>query len=142
MPELPEAEAVCRKLRRDAVGATIVTARALRTAVTRPQDPNLLAAECAGAVLTAVDRRGKNILLRLSNGRTLRVHLRMTGNLLVIPDVRFLNASVRAWFELEGGKGLVFEDQRLLRTIHVYPTAEIDCVDKEGAFAPLSAAFT
>ena len=39
MPELPEVEAVCRKLRRDAVGAKIVEARIERLRITTPQDP-------------------------------------------------------------------------------------------------------
>lgn len=142
MPELPEVEAVCRKLRRDAVGETIVMVRVERPAVTRPQVPTQLAVESTGAQILAVERRGKNILLRLSNQRTLRVHLRMTGNLVVIPDIRFRPALVRAWFELGSGKGLVFEDPRVLGKIHVYATADVGSLEGDVGVEPLSEAFT
>src|SRR5512134_406713 len=124
MPELPEVEAVCRKLRRDALGATIVMARVLRSATARPQKPRRIKSLVAGRIIETVERRGKNILIGLSGGMWVRIHLRMTGNLYVIPDVRFRPASTRVYFELEGGRGLVFDDPRALGRLHIHTTAE------------------
>src|SRR5580700_11378384 len=86
MPELPEVEAVCRKLRKSAVGATIVSAHVERRRITAPQVPGEVESLLAGRVIERVTRRGKNLLIGLSGGLTLHVHLRMTGNLYVIPD--------------------------------------------------------
>jgi formamidopyrimidine-DNA glycosylase len=136
MPELPEVEAVCRKLRRDAVGARITLARLIR----RPD--RRLAERLRGRRIAGVDRRGKNILLRLDSGLTLRVHLRMTGNLYVVPDVRFRPALARAVFELDGGGALVFEDPRALGVVELLGPAEADRFAESLGIEPLSDAFT
>ena len=136
MPELPEVEAVCRKLRRDAAGATIV-----RALLMRKRDPRL-EGHCRNRRLIGIERRGKNALLHLDGGWSLRVHLRMTGNLYVIPDVRFRVATVRACFELDGGRGLVFDDPRALGVIELHRTAELSSVLGALGPEPLSAGFT
>ena len=79
-----------------------------------------------GARLEAVTRRGKHILIHLSNQSILHVHLRMTGNLYTVPDVRFRSIFIRAYFELNDGRGLVFDDSRLLGKIHLRRADEID----------------
>src|SRR5262245_53269512 len=112
MPELPEVEAVCRKLRRQATGATLVSAHIDRRRITSPQDPAEVEALLSGRKIERIDRRGKNILMRLSGGLTMRAHLRMTGNLYVTPDWRSRPTGVSAWFELEDGRGLLFQDTR------------------------------
>ena len=142
MPELPEVEAVCRKLRAEALGAPIVQMRIEREGIVRPQTAAAIEQGVAGAALQRVERRGKNILLHLSNGSTLRVHLRMTGNLYVVPDVRFRPVSTRAWLELEGGRGILYDDPRALGKIHLYKSGEIDAVLRGVGIEPLSDAFT
>jgi len=42
MPELPEVEAVCRKLRKQATGATLVTVRVERPRITAPPEKSPL----------------------------------------------------------------------------------------------------
>src|SRR5713226_7914330 len=108
MPELPEVEAVCRKLRRQAIGATLADAHIERLRITEPQNPREVEARLRGFVIERIDRRGKNILIILSGGLTMRVHLRMTGNLYVIPDWRLREARSNAWFGLDDGRGLLF----------------------------------
>src|SRR5436190_52708 len=57
MPEMPEVEAVCRKLRRDAVGAKIVKARIERLRITTLQDPAEVEALAIGRTIESVTRR-------------------------------------------------------------------------------------
>lgn len=143
MPELPEVEAVCRRLRESVLGASIVRFQFARPAIARPQDPGEIEARVAGTNIDAIERRGKNILLHLRSGLTMHVHLRMTGNLYAVPDPRFRPVSTRAWWELAGGRGILFEDSRALGRIHVHPTAEIlERLDKTTGVEPLSAGFT
>ena len=57
------------------------------------------------------ERRGKYLLLRLEGERTLAMHLRMTGNLLLVDggeDPPYLRARLR----LDGGRRLLFTDAR------------------------------
>lgn len=142
MPELPEVEAVCRNLRRDALGASILQLRVERASVTRPQDPSTVESQTAGRYIESIERRGKNILLHLSGEAVLHIHLRMTGNLYVVPDVRFRPAKARLWMELEGGRGLIFEDSRVLGKVHLHPAEHLDRVLKQVGVEPLSSDFT
>jgi formamidopyrimidine-DNA glycosylase len=142
MPELPEVEAVCRKLRKHAIGAKLVSAHIERRRITTPQDPAEVEALLTGRSIERIDRRGKNILIALSGGLTMRVHLRMTGNLYVVPDWRLRAAGVSAWFELDGGRGLIFEDTRGLGALTVHDAAGLrKLLDGLGP-EPLSRQFT
>ena len=83
MPELPEVEVVRRGLEPHLKGRmvhrVIVREGRLRWPV-EPSLPSLL----EGRALNALERRGKYLLARFSNG-TLLMHLGMSGNLLFVP---------------------------------------------------------
>ncbi len=136
MPELPEVEAVCRKLRRDVRGARIRRARLLRAA-----EPGL-ERKLRNRRIVDVERRGKNVLIRLGRDKVLRVHLKMTGNLYVRPDGAGLPGTARAWFELDGGRVLVFDDPRALGRIELLSRAELESLSASLGPEPLSAEFT
>jgi len=79
MPELPEVETIVRDLRSEIVGRKICGARFLTRSVWRRRNPS--ARLLTGAHITALGRRGKNILVFLSNDHVLIIHLKMTGRL-------------------------------------------------------------
>jgi formamidopyrimidine-DNA glycosylase len=83
MPELPEVETVRRQLEPELVGKRIESASVLDERLTRPEPPGAVERGVAGREVTAVARRGKYLLIGLEGGRTLALHLRMTGNLLL-----------------------------------------------------------
>jgi len=133
MPELPEVETVRRQLEPELVGKRIVSATVLDERLTRPEAPAALERAVEGREVTAVARRGKYLLVGLEGGRTLAMHLRMTGNLLLrdsehgetadlmkterLAGPRLYEAApepshVRARFELDDGRTLVFTDVR------------------------------
>src|SRR6476659_9336515 len=85
MPELPEVETVRRQLEPELVGKRIEAAAVLDERLTRPESPQSVERAVAGRRGTAVARRGKYLLIGLEGGRTLALHLRMTGNLLWRP---------------------------------------------------------
>jgi formamidopyrimidine-DNA glycosylase len=142
MPELPEVEAVCRKLRKTAMGATLVSAHIERRRITAPQAPDEVESLAAGRSIERITRRGKNILIGLSGGLTLHIHLRMTGNLYVIPDSRLRIAGVSAWFQLNGGRALIFEDMRGLGALRLLDAAQLDRLLGDLGPEPLSRKFT
>jgi formamidopyrimidine-DNA glycosylase len=129
MPELPEVETVRRQLEPELVGKRIETAEVLDERLTRPEPPSALERAVAGREVTAVARRGKYLLLGLEGGRTLAIHLRMTGNLLLRDSEQGETADlmiggprlyepapepshVRARFALDDGRTLLFTDVR------------------------------
>ena len=85
MPELPEVETVARDLARMVVGRRIVSARVLRERNLATPDPSTFTRAIAGREIRRVRRRAKWIIVELEGGLALLVHLRMTGQLLVLP---------------------------------------------------------
>ena len=141
MPELPEVEAIIRKLRPHAVGATIARVDVLRPRTVYPQKPAQLDA-AKGRRIEAIERRGKNIIFRLSRNGALRVHLRMSGILRAIPDARLHSHIVRVLFTLKDGSAIAFEDRRILGTVHFHLREELEGKLGKLGIEPLSRAFT
>lgn len=117
MPELPEVETVRRRLAPVLEGATIARAEILDPRLTRPVPPALVADALVGERVASVDRRGKYLLCRLESGKTLVVHLRMTGSLRhaaagELPD----DAYRRATLALDTGAELGYRDVRRFGT--------------------------
>jgi formamidopyrimidine-DNA glycosylase len=84
MPELPEVETVCRQLDPELAGERIAALEVFDERWSRPVPKAELEAAVAGAVIEGLERRGKYLLLRLDGERTLVMHLRMTGNLVLV----------------------------------------------------------
>jgi formamidopyrimidine-DNA glycosylase len=118
MPELPEVETIRRKLAPVLVDRTIVDVQVLDALWCAPRPPAELEDELRMRRIAGLSRRGKYLLLELEGDRFLVMHLRMTGNLLLVependdpgrPHVRF-----RA--ELDSGERLLFVDLRRFGT--------------------------
>jgi formamidopyrimidine-DNA glycosylase len=113
MPELPEVETVVRDLyTAGLVGSTIraVTLRWHKT-LDRPsiEEARL---RLVGESITGLGRRGKYILIYLSGGDTLIVHLRMTGQLDVQAEATPLDPHHHITLTLDDGRELRFRDTR------------------------------
>lgn len=112
MPELPEVETVRRGLE------PLVQGRQLIDGWGHPSTKFASAPEAIGTTITAADRRGKYLLLRLDDGRTLAVHLGMTGQLRVVGQPS-QDPYLRAWWQLDDGRVLEFRDVRRFGRIGV-----------------------
>jgi formamidopyrimidine-DNA glycosylase len=80
VPELPEVETVRASLEPALVGRRFERVEIRDARLTRPLDPDEVAAELQGEVVEALERRGKYLVFRFRSGRVLLVHLRMTGS--------------------------------------------------------------
>lgn len=144
MPELPEVETVCRSLRQTVLQQTIESV-IVRLPRLLPQDePDTFSRKLEGRSFCSVRRRGKYILLDLSGGDTLVVHLRMTGKLLYLPVSAPWDKHTHIVFTLSGGKTLRYEDVRQFGTLQLADTAA--CLDLPALAAmgpePLDDGFT
>ena len=160
MPELPEVETVARDLRGLIVGATITGAggdwpRAIASHAT----VDAFAAAVAGRRVEAVGRRAKLVVVELSGdpapGRgpaALTIHLKMTGQLFVVPAATPADRHVHVVLALEDGRELRFRDIRKFGRVGCWPIdpatgAVLDGATDEELFAgfgpePLDDAFT
>ena len=89
MPELPEVETVVRDLKKRVVGRRILDVWTdwpkYFKPIRRAQGEGTLREfrrHVVGEKILGVSRRGKNILIEISNGHLILVHLKMTGHLL------------------------------------------------------------
>jgi formamidopyrimidine-DNA glycosylase len=85
VPELPEVETVRRGLEQRVVGRKILAVEVGRERTVRRTSARQLIDSLTGATILAAGRRGKYLLCPLDTGDTLLVHLRMTGQLLLVP---------------------------------------------------------
>ena len=121
VPELPEVETERTRLEERIAGRRLARVTIADERLTRPDDPSAVAAELEGARIEAVERRGKYIAVRLSNGRTLLVHLRMTGGFRYEPA-----SHERAVLELGDGARVAYRDVRRFGTWTLHESDEAD----------------
>jgi formamidopyrimidine-DNA glycosylase len=139
VPELPEVETVRRELEPWLTHRTIVRARRADA----PAGPKYAALERAdGQRIQAVNRRGKFLLLPLSGGDELVIHLGMTGIVSPRPPIDHLRVVV----ELSGKRRttLYFQDARRFGRFLVVRAGRYESLptlDRMGP-EPLSPAFT
>ena len=84
MPELPEVETIRRQLAPALEGKVLECLEVLDPRWCEPAPPDELAVATDGRTIEAVARRGKYLTLALSDEVHVVMHLRMTGNLLLV----------------------------------------------------------
>jgi formamidopyrimidine-DNA glycosylase len=137
VPELPEVETVRRELEPWLTGRRIVRA----SRVEAPPGPKYAELErAAGQRIEGVTRRGKFLLLPLSRGDELVVHLGMTGAVLREPPA----GHVRARLDLDKGEALYFQDARRFGRFLVVRAGDYAALPTLRALGPepLDPAFT
>ena len=121
MPELPEVETMAAALRRALLGRSLSRIRLLEKTILRGAAANSLAAH-EGARIVGLTRRGKFILIHLSNGAVLLFHLKMTGRFLFVERDARPGRWERLHLELDGWEGKVaFVDPRKFGYLAVIP---------------------
>lgn len=156
MPELPEVETIRRGLELGLVGQTVLDVEVLWD---KSFPSELIGDHVIDQTVKHVDRRAKVLLIHLENGWSLLVHLKMTGQMVLVKSdgERFAGGhptpsmehelpdrSTRVVFSFKSGDQLFFNDQRKFGWIKLTPTdkvAEDPLVSRLGP-EPLSQDFT
>lgn len=125
MPELPEVETVVRGLNDCIAGETIADITVRPTARVLP-GMKIFIRNLKNATFETFTRRGKNILLGLSNGYTLWVHLKMTGHFYYLPASAPTGKHDHVIFKLkDNNHTLRFNDYRRFGYLKLIPTAQL-----------------
>ena len=147
MPELPEVETVMRGLAARLEGRVIMRAE-LRRPDLRWAVPDGFAARLTGARVAGFRRRGKYILMRLSGGDSVLLHLGMSGrmNITLGPASAPPLPVLHEHLVLETGEGcrIAFVDPRRFGSLDLIPTAMEDSHRLLAGLGqePLEAGFT
>ncbi len=112
MPELPEVETVVRDLARLVSGAKITGATVFRERNLATPDAPSFTDAVRGRRILGTRRRAKWIIVELCGGILLLVHLRMTGQLLVLPAATERDPYTRLSLALDDGREIRFRDVR------------------------------
>lgn len=118
MPELPEVETLARDLDRLVAGVEIAAVETCWSRSVAIPTAEELAERLPGCSITGVRRRGKFLILSLSDSSDLLVHLRMSGQLRVEPASCSPDGHARVIFQLADGRQLVFSDTRKFGRIY------------------------
>lgn len=134
MPELPEVETTVRGLKKTIIGLIIkdvwtdLFTKDKRKAdtVASPQYFLHFKKEIKNKKIISIERRAKNILINLSNGKTILIHLKMTGHLLYNNKDKFVHLlftlSPSTSLRTKTKNYLAFSDIRKFGKITLLPT--------------------
>jgi len=115
MPELPEVETIKRELEKAILGKKITEVCVHHPAVIRQPSVDKFKKGLQGAAIKHILRKAKVLILELSNGKSLVIHLKMTGQ-LVYPGS---GKNSRLSFHLSDGRILDFNDRRLFADLRL-----------------------
>ena len=122
MPELPEVETVARDLRGLVVGATILGATGdWPRQIASHSSIDAFADAVAGRRIEAVGRRAKLVVVELSGQAALTIHLKMTGQLFVVPAGSPSDRHVHLALALDDDRELRFRDIRKFGRVGIWP---------------------
>jgi formamidopyrimidine-DNA glycosylase len=138
MPELPEVETIKNELSPRVLGQRFTQVTIFDTRLVCGGSAKEVRRGLIGHKIESLERRGKYLIFHLSNGRSLIMHLRMTGVLLL--NSKGVDRYARAIFNFSNGHRLVFSDRRRLGLIWLVDDANT-VVCKLGP-EPLDESFT
>ena len=133
MPELPEVQTTVNGLNQFVKGLTIKNVWTDYYSEFHLGRPNIKNREyfkkfrtaVIGAKILGAHRRAKNILIRLSNGKTILIHMKLTGYLFY-SDCQQKNKFVHVIFSLSDGKCLALSDLRKFAKVILIDTNKIE----------------
>lgn len=157
MPELPEVETVRRGLERLIVGRSL-KAISHDNHKSFPNAEADVEAFAIGSRVVSVRRRAKVLMIDLTSGYSLVIHLKMTGQLVYVGSNQRFGAghpsdsltgqlpdkSTRVTINFVDGSSLYFNDQRKFGWMRLIPTVEVENIDfmKKVGPEPLEDDFT
>ncbi|KKW26326.1 MAG: Formamidopyrimidine-DNA glycosylase [candidate division Kazan bacterium GW2011_GWB1_52_7] len=111
MPELPEVETIRKQLNKEVAGLLITDIWTDVPKMVKPSQKEILK-RTKGQKVTAVERRGKLLIFRLSGKENLVLHLRLSGQLFLHKPNDSRDPFLHVIIKLSNGRELRFNDQR------------------------------
>jgi formamidopyrimidine-DNA glycosylase len=115
MPELPEVETIKRELEKSVLQKKITGVIINNPKVIKEPKRDEFVKGLTNVAIKNILRKGKLLILELSSGKSLAIHLKMTGQLVYPGDAK----KSRLSFKLSNNKLLDFNDQRLFAELRL-----------------------
>jgi len=141
MPELPEVETIKRELAPLVAGRRIKSVEFLWAKTLLSPSVAEFNSRVNGRRITELGRRGKYLIIRLDNGVSILVHLRMTGSFLLGMGKELPDSHTRVMIHLDNGLNMFFIDPRKFGRFQLVGDEDVNALNKLGP-EPLSDAFT
>lgn len=122
MPELPEVETVRRGLAPWITGQTITDAKIRRPNLRIPFPPRFCA-RLVGQTILVVRRQAKYILVDLSGGETLMIHLGMSGSMRTAKGATTAQPHDHVVLHLSNGVTVIYNDPRRFGFMDLFATS-------------------
>jgi len=137
MPELPEVETIKNELFPWVLGQSFTEVVIFDASLVSGIAIEDLRYRLTGQILENLERRGKYLIFRLESSHSLVMHLRMSGALLLNPQI--IGRYARAVFSFSNGNQIVFRDPRRFGVIWL--VENVDAVLSKLGPEPLSEGF-
>lgn len=138
MPELPEVETVKNEISPYVLGRRITGITLFWDRMVKEPSAQEFIKRVTGQTIEAINRHGKYLLLSLSNGEILVIHLKMTGALII--GASEPPEYTRAIIHLDNGQNVYFRDPRKFGVLRLANDASV--IDSKLGPEPLEAEFT
>jgi len=151
MPELPEVETTVKELNREVLGWTFIDVWSdFRKMIKRPESFDKFKKEIKNKKIKRIWRRGKNILFDLSGNKTLLVHQKLTGHLLLGkwefkggkwfpppgPLSEKINTYIHLLFAFDNGQMLALSDLRKFAKVELWDTENLKESEEMKSLGP------
>ena len=120
MPEAPEVEVVRRGLASGLTGRRFTEVAVGRERVVRRTSRAALITGLVGTRVERVDRHGKYLIIGLDSGRAVMVHLRMSGQVLLVDEASAAPPHTHVDAHLDDGRRMLFVDPRTFGEVVVF----------------------
>lgn len=135
MPELPEVESIKITLAKNTIGKEVLDVKILWAPVAATASGEDFIVLIKNQVIEQIDRRGKYLLIHLSNGLTMIMHFRMTGRLVYYSETHPLDKHTHIVFYLSEGE-LHYSDIRKFGRIQLIPTQNVSKISSLVKLGP------
>lgn len=136
MPELPEVETIKNVIEPQIQGLTIKKATVNRPEVIAYPAADDFCKMVTEQTISFMERRGKFLIINLTNKSRMILHLRMTGCLLITPPDFPMEKHTHIMMELSSGMELRFSDTRRFGRFWLIQSGEEDTYSGIGKLGP------
>ncbi len=138
MPELPEVETISQQLARKIKGKKIKKIEVRLKKVIQARSFNFFKNQVEGAKIKKVWRRAKMIIIDLNNNYSLVGHLKLTGQLFFVKELKPENLKkyTHLIYHFSDKSCLIYNDLRQFGYVKIIKTADLDKFFQEKKLGP------